>query len=90
MKIKEGFVLREVCGDNVVCSEKLGHVHFGHMFVTNETATFLWQQAVKEGNFTVESLMSALCEAYDISEELARKDVTTMITKWQELDMVEE
>jgi hypothetical protein len=90
MKIKEGFVLREVCGDNVVCSEKLGHVHFGHMFVTNETATFLWQQAVKEGNFTIESLMSALCEAYDISEELARKDVTTMIAKWQELDMVEE
>lgn len=90
MKIKEGFVLREVCGDNVVCSEKLGHVHFGHMFVTNETATFLWQQAVKEGKFTIESLMSALCEAYDISEELARKDVTTMIAKWQELDMVEE
>ena len=90
MKIKEGFVLREVCGDNVVCSEKLGHVHFGHMFVTNETAAFLWQQAVKEGNFTIESLMSALCEAYDISEELARKDVTTMIAKWQELDMVEE
>jgi hypothetical protein len=52
MKIKEGFVLREVCGDNVVCSEQLGHVHFGHMFVTNETATFLWQQAVKDGVFT--------------------------------------
>ena len=90
MKIKEGFVLREVCGDNVVCSERLGHVHFGHMFVTNETATFLWQQAVKEGSFTVESLISALCDAYDISEEHARKDVTTMIAKWQELDMVEE
>ena len=60
MKIKEGFVLREVCGDYVVCSERLGHVHFGHMFVTNETATFLWQQAVNEGSFTVESLMSAL------------------------------
>ena len=90
MKIKEGFVLREVCGDNVVCSEQLGHVHFGHMFVTNETATFLWQQAVKDGAFTTESLVSALCKAYDISEEQARKDVSAMIVKWQELDMIEE
>ena len=90
MKIKEGFVLREICGDNVVCSEKLGHVHFGHMFVTNETAAFLWQEAVKEGDFTVDSLTSALCKVYDISEEQARKDVTAMIAKWKELDMVED
>jgi hypothetical protein len=34
--------------------------------------------------------LSALCKAYDISEEQARKDVSAMIAKWQELDMIEE
>lgn len=90
MKIKEGFVLRDVCGDNVVCSERLGSINYGRMYVANETSTFLWQQATQKEGFTEESLVAALCEAYDVSEDMARKDVATMIAKWHKLDMIEE
>ena len=90
MKIKEGFVLRDVCGDNAICSENLGSVNFGHMFAANETATFLWQKATQGDGFTVDSLVSALCEEYDVSENQAQQDVTKMIAKWQALGMIEE
>ena len=47
MKIKKGFVLREVCGEHVIVGEGLGAVNFGKLLALNETAAWLWKQAVE-------------------------------------------
>ena len=52
MKIKKGFVLRQVCGENVIVGEGLGAINFGKLLALNETAAWLWQQAVAMDNFT--------------------------------------
>ena len=36
MKIKKGFVLREVCGEHVIVGEGLGAVNFGKLLALNE------------------------------------------------------
>lgn len=89
MRIKKGFVLRQVCGENVIVGEGLGAIDFGRLLSLNESAAWLWQHAQQMGDFTVESLADKLCDEYDVSAEQARKDVADIIASWQELDVLE-
>ena len=89
MKIKKGFVLRQVCGENVIVGEGLEAINFGKLLALNETAAWLWQQAVAQGDFTIDSLTEKLCEEYDVSEEQARKDVANIVAEWQKVGVVE-
>ena len=89
MKIKTGFILRTVCGENVIVGEGLDAINFGRMLCLNETAAWLWKQAVEQGDFTAESLAKALCDEYDVSPDQALADVKETINQWTELKVVE-
>lgn len=89
MKIKKGFVLRQVCGENVVVGEGLDAINFGKLLSLNETAAWLWQQAVALGDFTVDSLVAKLLEEYEVTEDIARRDVTNIVNEWQKVAVVE-
>lgn len=88
MKIKEGFVLREVCGEKVIVGEGLGAVDFGRLVSLNDTAAWLWNKGQELGEFTVDTLAEALCEEYEVSEERARTDVQALLDKWVEMGIV--
>lgn len=89
MKLKEGFVLRQVCGENVITGEGLGAINFGKLLALNETAAWLWKEADAQGDFTVDSLTDKLCEEYDVTAEQARQDVAAIVKKWQEVEVME-
>ena len=89
MRIKKGFVLRQVCGENVIVGEGLGAINFGKMLALNESAAWLWKQAQEQGDFTVESLAEKLYETYDVSLEEARQDVAEIVEDWKNIDVVE-
>ena len=89
MKIKNGFVLRQVCGENVIVGEGLNAINFGKMLALNETAAWLWQQAVAMGEFTVETLADKLCEEYDVTQDEARRDVAAIIDEWNSVGVIE-
>lgn len=89
MKIKKGFVLRTVCGENVIVGEGLDAINFGRMLSLNETAAWLWKQAQELGDFTAESLAKALCTEYDVTPEQALNDVKETIENWKQLGVVE-
>ena len=44
MKIKEGFILRKICGEYVVVGEGLAQVNFNKMLSLNASAAYLWEQ----------------------------------------------
>lgn len=89
MKIKKGFILRTVCGENVIVGEGLDAINFGRMLCLNETAAWLWKQALEQGDFTADSLAKALCNEYDVSPDQALADVKETISQWTELKVVE-
>lgn len=89
MKRKEGFVLREVCGEKVIVGEGLGAIDFGKLLSINETAAWLWNEAGRQVVFSVDSLAEAICEEYDVDLETARTDVDSLLTQWKELGIVE-
>ena len=88
MRIKNGFVLREVCGERVIVGEGLGAVNFGKLLVLNETAAWLWQQAQDMGNFTMEALAEKLCEEYEVTADEAKADVIDIIASWREVNVI--
>ena len=88
MRIKQGFVLREVCGENVIGGEGLRAVNFGKLLALNESAAWLWKQAQEMGDFTVEALAERLCEEYDVTPDEARTDVAAIIADWQNAGVV--
>lgn len=88
MRIKNGFVLREVCGEQVIMGEGVGALDFGKLLCLNETAAWLWQKA-SEGDFTIESLAEALCGEYNVSAEQAKADVAAIVAEWQKVNVIE-
>ncbi len=90
MRIKEGFVLRDVCGETVIVGEGLEAVNFGKLLVLNETAAWLWKEAQKQGIFTTESLTERLCSEYDVTADIAKADVAEILDNWKEIHVIEE
>ena len=89
MRIKKGFVLREVGGERVIIGEGLGAINFGKMLALNETAGWLWKQAQEMGDFTIEALADKLCAEYDVDADEAKADVSAIIADWQKVNVIE-
>jgi len=89
MKIKKGFVLRQVCGENVIVGEGLGAINFGKLLALNETAAWLWQHAVAMDNFTIDTLAQKLFDEYEVSVDEAKNDVAAILDEWQNVGVVE-
>ena len=89
MRLRKGFVLREVCGERVIMGEGLSAINFGKLLALNETAAWLWQQAQAKGDFTVESLAQKLCEEYEVEADEAKADVAEIIAEWQNVSVIE-
>lgn len=73
MKIKKGFVLRKVGGECVVVPVGEMSKKFHGMINLNVTGEFLWTLFTEE--CTEAKAVEALCEEYDISKEIAERDV---------------
>ena len=88
MKIKEGFVLRTICGQNVVSGEGTANVNFSKLVSLNESAAFLFKAVVGK-EFTAESLADLLLEEYDVDRDRALKDAETLCAQWKEFGIAE-
>jgi hypothetical protein len=77
MKIKTGFVVRQVGGENVVVPVGAMSKQFHGMINLNETGAFLWNFYTQ--NHTVDEGVAALLAEYDVEEEIARADVETFV-----------
>lgn len=87
MKIKSGFMLREVAGSYVVVAVGERSNEFNGMINLNSTGAFLWKRV--ERGAEREDLLSALLEEYEVSEEQASKDVDRFIAILTENEFVE-
>ena len=88
MKIKKGFNLRVMCGENIVTAEGLEHINFNKLISLNATAAFLWNKVVDK-DFTVEEMAEYLVEEYGIDMELALKDSQALSQAWIEAGVIE-
>ena len=88
MKIKDGFVLREMCGEHIVAGEGIEHINFNKLISLNSTAAFLWNEVIGK-EFTAETMAELLIGRYGIDKELALKDSEKLINAWVEAGIAE-
>ena len=86
MKLKNGFVVREVAGKTVAVS--VGGGAFRGMITLNGTAAFLWDALQSDTN--EDALATKLIEAYEIDEVTAQKDVSVFLHKLREAGLLDE
>lgn len=88
MRLKNGFVLREMCGEHIVSGEGIEHINFNKLISLNSTAAFLWKE-VEGKDFTAQTLAKLLIDRYGIDKELAMKDSENLIYAWIEAGIAE-
>ena len=89
MKQKEGFVLRDICGEKAVLAEGLKVVDFGKMVTMNDSAAWLWDNCSELGDFTAEQLAEAICQEYNVEPSKALEDVNRILTTWKGFGLIE-
>ena len=86
MKIKDGFILREVAGSFIVVAVGSAVKDFNGIININETGAFLWK--LLEKGAEREEIISKMMETYDVDEETARRDADAFINKLREAKLV--
>lgn len=87
MKIKEGFLLRNIAGSNIVVPVGAASVDFNGMITLNDSGAFLWKELEKGGD--EETLTAALLREYDVDEATARSCAIDYIQKLDEAGVLE-
>lgn len=78
MKIKSGYVLRQVAGQPVVLPAG-GGLDLSMMVTLNDTGAFLWEHLQQDT--TPEALTAALLGEYDVDETRAARSVAAFVEK---------
>ena len=86
MKIKEGFLLRQVAGETVVIPSG-EPLDLNMMITLNSTGTFLWEKLQNE--ITEQELVAALLHEYDVDEAAATAHVSAFLAKLNDNGILE-
>lgn len=78
MKIKDGFVLRQVAGQAVVLPGG-DALDLNMMITLNDTGAFLWERLQRETS--EDALVAALLSEYDVDADTARRAVVAFVDK---------
>ncbi len=89
MKIKEGFELRNICGENIVIGHGVENINFTKVISMNESAADIWNVIVDK-EFTLDDMVQVLLDNYEVDEETARRDSEKLLQDWCEAGFVEE
>ena len=81
--IKKSFVTREV-GNELVLVPLTGNVaQMNELFTMNETGRFIWENI--NDDTTIEELAEKMVEAFEVSPEIARSDISGFLEKMSKM-----
>lgn len=88
MKIKKGFTLRSVMGQNIVLAEGANSDSYGKIISLNQSAAMLWE-ALKGKNFEAADVADLLVSTYGIDGDQALADAKEFIGLMEAKGLVE-
>lgn len=87
MKIKQGFVMRDVAGQAVAIATGEASKSFHGMVKLNDTGAVIWN-GIEKGLDEVE-IAEQLAAGYDVEADQALKDVESFIARMRDAGLVE-
>ncbi|HAQ64162.1 MAG TPA: PqqD family protein [Ruminococcaceae bacterium] len=88
MKIKEGYILREVAGSNIVVPIGNAQVSFNGIMTLNDVGTFIWK--LLENGADKQQILQAVLDEYDVDSERAEHDIAIYLEKLRSKDLIED
>ena len=89
MKIKKGFILREMAGGvNVVVGVKEQASTLKGYITLNESGALIWKVLEKGGSLC--DVVNAVLEEYDVDEKTATEDCVSVIEKLKEIGALDD
>lgn len=85
MKLKDGFLLRQVAGENVVIPVG-GDLDLNMMITLNETGAFLWERLQTETS--EDALVCALLAEFEVDEDTAKAAVSAFVRELNDNDFL--
>lgn len=89
MKTRKGYNLRDLGSEFILVAEGLEAVDFTRMISMNSSAGYLWQE-LEGKDFDIDMMADLLVEAYDISREVALRDVASLLQTWKDANLIED
>ncbi len=87
MKLKDGFMLREIAGQQVVVPLGKRVVEFNGIITLSESAALLWRM-LEEGASETE-MVEAIVKEYDIDTSTAVNDIKDFIESMKFKDLID-
>ena len=87
MKIKDGYILDSIGEQKIAVSIDDSNDKFSGIIKLNSVGAFLWELLLEETE--EESLVKALTERYEISEDVAAKDAAVFLEKLEKNGILE-
>ena len=88
MRHKSDFVMQQVAALYVVVPVHEAAAQFNAMFTFNETGAFLW--SLLDAPQTADSLTEALCQAFDVDDDTARRDVHAFLQRLADAKLLDD
>jgi hypothetical protein len=82
MKFREDLVLRHVGKDHVIVDPGQDMVDLSKVYTLNDSAAWLWEQ-LKDKEFTKDTMLSLLEEAYEVTRAQAEEDVQNLVDMFE-------
>lgn len=87
MKIKDGFILRNVAENNIVVAVGKATLDFGGLITLNSSGAYLW--SLMQNDISIDEMTEKMCAIYEIDSETAKTDITDFISTLKGAGIVE-
>ncbi len=87
MRVKEGYMLREIAGTWIVVPIGARVVEFNGLISLTETSALIWQMI--EDGAKKEEILNRILTEYDVDKETAMKDLDEFIDQAIEKGLIE-
>lgn len=89
VKLKKGFIIREVADEQVLLPAGMESVDFSNMIVLNETAAVVVEQLLQGQYLSIDALVQVVTDSFDVEPEEARKDIEELLDSLEALHLLE-
>lgn len=86
MKIKDGFILRDIASQTMVVAIGQQSVNFNGLIKLNSTGKYLWEKL--QSDMDRDELVKAMTTDYDIDKATAEKDIDAFIETLRGADLL--
>lgn len=88
MKIKKGYLVREIAGSYIVVPVGERVIDFKGIMTLNDTGNFIWKCLSDDISYS--RLLSLILDEYEIDETTAKVDLDEFLNKARESGVLEE